>query len=207
MHSKVLKVISNGCIGLGNTNLLFVAACVFLFFKFLRFGFFFFCLLAVCVAAAYRRDKMCWRHSLRDSKKNADESCAGFTALHSPGTASGSSPCARSRSWALLCPWRWWCLCTSTCSPEWEGCCWSPPSPTGGGESMFSSLTSRHQNKSSAGEDIKNKGNISSWLVCSPRTSGPDRVSFRWICSFPFPFFLQIQGADYSGSCLKSNLT
>lgn len=77
----------------------------------------------------------------------------------------------------------------------------------GGGESMFSSLTSRHQNKSSAGEDIKNKGNISSWLVCSPRTSGPDGVSFRWICSFPFPFFLQIQGADYSSSCLKSNLT
>lgn len=54
-----------------------------------------------------------------------------LTALHSPGTERGSSLCARSRSWALLCPWRWWCLYKSTCSPESGECDSSPPSPTG----------------------------------------------------------------------------
>lgn len=54
------------------------------------------------------------------------------TALHSLETESGSSLCARSRSWARLCPWRWWCLCKSTCSPESEGCGWSPLSPIAG---------------------------------------------------------------------------
>lgn len=73
MHSKVLKVIRNGCIGLGNTNLLFVAACAALyFFLFNSSTLDFFATLlcvCVCVAVAYRRDKMCWRHSLRDKKK------------------------------------------------------------------------------------------------------------------------------------------
>lgn len=54
------------------------------------------------------------------------------TALHSLETESGSSLCAQSRSWARLCPWRWWCLCKSTCSPESEGCDSSPLSPIGG---------------------------------------------------------------------------
>lgn len=54
-----------------------------------------------------------------------------LTALHSLETVSGSSLCAQSMSWALLCPWRWWCLYKSTCSPGSGGCDSSPPSPTG----------------------------------------------------------------------------
>lgn len=54
-----------------------------------------------------------------------------LTALHSLGTVSESSLCAQSKSWAPLCPWRWWYLYKSTCSPESEGCDSSPLSPTG----------------------------------------------------------------------------
>lgn len=60
MHSKVLKVISNGCIGLGNTNLLFVAACaVFLFFKFLHFVFFGFFASLLCVLQLHTEGTKC----------------------------------------------------------------------------------------------------------------------------------------------------
>lgn len=54
------------------------------------------------------------------------------TALHSLERESGSTLCGQSRSWARLCPWRWWCLCKSTCSLESEGCDLSPLSPIAG---------------------------------------------------------------------------
>lgn len=89
------------------------------------------------------------QHSLEkrwSNLKRASLLCLCLTALHSLGTESASSLCAQSRSSALLFPWRWWCLCMSTCSPESEECDMSPLSPIEGEAQRWSLVYSKSNN-------------------------------------------------------------
>lgn len=136
MHS-VLRVNRNNCIRLLRLLVLTVLASLFVtacqHFRD-------YCLLAVCISYLHERQnvtllKEYWNLMIpcctRQRPLNSSVFRTSVTALHSLGTESGSSLCAQSKSWALLCPWRWWCPDKSTCSPEWEGCGSSPPSPAG----------------------------------------------------------------------------